>query len=59
MERLVKIELATQFLEGACGVIWEMDMATQIQILDEAGCISHRIITLGKVMNYIILPMSK
>ena len=34
----------------------EMDTATQVQILDEADCISHRTKTLGKGMNPIILP---
>ena len=34
-----------------------MDMATQVQILDETDCISHSTNTLGKVgMNPIILP---
>ena len=42
------------------GVYWlssqEMDSATRVQILDEAGCISHSTNTLGKGMNPIILP---
>ena len=33
-----------------------MDMATQVQILDETDCISHYTNTLGKGMNPIILP---
>ena len=33
-----------------------MDMATQVQILDEADCISQSTNTLGKGMNPIILP---
>ena len=39
--------------EGTRGV---MDMATQVQILDETDCISHSTNTLGKGMNPIILP---
>ena len=42
-------------------VVWllssqEMDMATRVQILDQADCISHSTNTLGKGMNPIILP---
>ena len=37
-------------------IIVGMDMATQVQILDEADCISHSTNTLGKGMNPIILP---
>ena len=33
-----------------------MDTVTRVQILDETGCISHSINTLGKGMNPIILP---
>ena len=33
-----------------------MDMATQVQILDETDCISHSTNTLGKGINPIILP---
>ena len=33
-----------------------MDMVTQVQILDEADCISYSTNTLGKGMNPIILP---
>ena len=33
-----------------------MDMATQVQILDEAVCISHSVNILGKGINPIILP---
>ena len=33
-----------------------MDMATWVQILDEADCISHGTNTLRKGMNPIILP---
>ena len=33
-----------------------MDMATRVQILDEADCISHSTNTLGKGMNPIIFP---
>ena len=33
-----------------------MDIATRVQILDEANCISHSTNTLGKGMNKIILP---
>ena len=33
-----------------------MDMATRVQILDQANCISHSTNTLGKGMNSIILP---
>ena len=33
-----------------------MDMATRVQNLDEADCISHNTNTLGKGMNPIILP---
>ena len=33
-----------------------MDTVTQVQILDETVCISHRSNTLGKGMNPIILP---
>ena len=33
-----------------------MDMATQVQILDEIDCISHSTNTLGKGINPIILP---
>ena len=33
-----------------------MDAATRVQILDEAGCISLNTNTLGKAMNPIILP---
>ena len=33
-----------------------MDMATQVQILDETDCISHGTNTLGKGMNPIMLP---
>ena len=38
-----------------------MDIATRVQILDEADCISHSISTPEKGMNPIILPptMSK
>ena len=35
---------------------YEMDTATQVQILDETDCISHSSNTLGKGMNPIILP---
>ena len=46
------------FHGGANGI---MDMATQVQILDEADCISRCTNTLEKAMNAIILPpaMSK
>ena len=37
---------------------WEMDMATRVQILDEADCISLSIDTLGKGINPIILPLA-
>ena len=33
-----------------------MDTATQVQILDETDCLSHRTNTLGKGMNPIIRP---
>ena len=33
-----------------------MDLVTQVQILDEAVCISHSVITLGKGMNLSIFP---
>ena len=33
-----------------------MDMATQVQILDETDCISHSTNTLGKGRDLIILP---
>ena len=33
-----------------------MDTATQLQILDEADCISHSAYTLGKGMNIITFP---
>ena len=33
-----------------------MDTATQVQILDQANCISHSTNTLGKGMDPIILP---
>ena len=35
-----------------------MDTTTQVQILDETGCISHSTNTLGKGMNPIILPLA-
>ena len=35
---------------------FEMDTATQVQILDETDCISHSTTTLGKGMNPISLP---
>ena len=34
----------------------KMDMATHIQILDEADCISHSTNNLGKDMNPTVLP---
>ena len=35
-----------------------MDKATQVQILDEAICISHSANTLGKGVNSTILPLA-
>ena len=37
-------------------IVYEMDTATRVQILDKANCISHSSNTLGKGMNPIILP---
>ena len=36
-----------------------MDTVTQVQILDEADCISYNTDTLGKGMNPIILPPAR
>ena len=36
--------------------LWKMDMATQVQILDEAVCISYSANTIVKGMNPTILP---
>ena len=40
-------------------MLYEMDILTQVQILDETVCNSHGPNTLGKQMNPIILPPVK
>ena len=48
----------TWFIVSVYQISWhtlEMDTATQVQILDEADCISHSTNTLEKSMNPIIL----
>ena len=49
-----------KFTGGARGVmvivVGQMDTATQVQILDETDCISHRTNSLGEDMNPVILP---